>query len=127
MVEVGTFKQPDDIYHMYSAELEEAMALRSDGKSKPELGDLAQERRDLRERRKLLHPPGTCPPEASESPGIAFKETQIKNDDSSDTITVEATMNVGMTMMLRGGEFLIRDGSGYDEEKVLRGADVEVR
>ena len=86
MVEVGTFKQPDDIYHMYSAELEEAMALRSNGKSKPELGDLAQERRDLRERRKLLHPPGTCPPEASESPGIAFKETQIKNDDSSDTL-----------------------------------------
>ena len=86
MVEVGTFKQPDDVYHMYTAELEEAMKFRADNKAKPELGELAQERRELRERRKRLHPPGTCPPEASEMPGIAFKETQIKNDDSSDTL-----------------------------------------
>ena len=86
MVEVGTFKQPDDVYHMYTAELEEAMKSRADNKAKPELGELAQERRELRERRKRLHPPGTCPPEASEMPGIAFKETQIKNDDSSDTL-----------------------------------------
>jgi pyruvate,water dikinase len=86
MVEVGTFKRPDDVYHMYTAELEEAMKLRADNKAKPELGELAEERRQLRERRKRLHPPGTCPPEASESPGIAFKETQIKNDDSSDTL-----------------------------------------
>jgi pyruvate,water dikinase len=86
MVEVGTFKQPDDVYHMYTAELEEAMKFRADNKAKPKLGELAQERRELRERRKRLHPPGTCPPEASEMPGIAFKETQIKNDDSSDTL-----------------------------------------
>ena len=86
MVEVGTFKQPDDVYHMYTAELEEAMKSRADNKAKPKLGELAQERRELRERRKRLHPPGTCPPEASEMPGIAFKETQIKNDDSSDTL-----------------------------------------
>ena len=86
MVEVGTFKQPNDVYHMYTAELEEAIKSRGDNKAKPELGELAQERRELRERRKRLHPPGTCPPEASEMPGIAFKETQIKNDDSSDTL-----------------------------------------
>ena len=86
MVEVGTFIQPDDVYHMYTAELDEAMTLRAGGKAKPALGELAQERRELRERRKRLHPPGTCPPEASDSPGIAFKETQIKNDDSSDTL-----------------------------------------
>ena len=86
MVEVGTFIQSDDVYHMYTAELDEAMTLRAGGKAKPALGELAQERRELRERRKRLHPPGTCPPEASDSPGIAFKETQIKNDDSSDTL-----------------------------------------
>lgn len=86
MVGVGTFKQPDDVYHMYSAELEEAIALRAADKAKPELGKLAAERRELRERRKRLHPPGTCPPEASELPGVAFKETQIKNDDTSDTL-----------------------------------------
>ena len=86
MVAVGTFKQPDDVYHMYTAELDEAMTRRADNKATPALGELAQERRALRERRKRLHPPGTCPPEASEQPGIAFKETQIKNDDSSDTL-----------------------------------------
>ncbi|MDA0791321.1 MAG: PEP-utilizing enzyme [Proteobacteria bacterium] len=86
MVEVGTFKRADDVYHMYSAELDEAMQLRADHKGKPELGELAEQRRELRERRKRLHPPGTCPPEASELPGIAFKETQIKNDDTSDTL-----------------------------------------
>ena len=36
-------------------------------------------------RAKRLHPPGTIPEEASENPGVEFKETQFKNDDSSDT------------------------------------------
>ena len=109
MVEVGTFKQPDDVYHMYSAELEEAMKLRADNKAKPELGELAEERRELRERRKRLHPPGTCPPEASESPGIAFKETQIKNDDSSDTLmgipVSPGTVTAEVSVIMNPSEF----------------------
>ena len=109
MVEVGTFKQPDDVYHMYSAELEEAMKLRADNKAKPELGELAEERRELRERRKRLHPPGTCPPEASESPGIAFKETQIKNDDTSDTLmgipVSPGTITAEVSVIMNPSEF----------------------
>ena len=62
-------------------------------------------RRALREACKLHHPPGTLPPEASEIGGIAFKETQIKNDEddnlmkgfavSSGKITAKASVIEG--------------------------------
>ena len=52
----------------------------------PELGELAAQRRELREARKRHHPPGTIPQEAREDPNVAFKETQILNDESSDTM-----------------------------------------
>jgi pyruvate,water dikinase len=44
------------------------------------------ERRELREARKRLHPPGTIPEVASNNPGVAFKETQVKNDPNSDIL-----------------------------------------
>ena len=62
------------------------MDARKVGKAVPELAQLAAERRELREARKRLHPPGTIPLEASEDPGIAFKMTQLRNDESSDTL-----------------------------------------
>ena len=86
MVEAGTFKEPEDTYFMVTAELKKAIAARKSGKAFQELGQLAAERRELREARKRHHPPGTVPDEASNVPGIKFKETQIKNDDASDTM-----------------------------------------
>ena len=86
MVEAGTFLLPEDTYFLVTDELEEAIAARKAGKALPELGKLAAERRELREARKRHHPPGTVPEEASNVPGIKFKETQIKNDESSDTM-----------------------------------------
>ena len=50
------------------------------------MGKLAAARRELREARKLLHPPGTIPEEASNIPSVRFKETQIRNDESSDAL-----------------------------------------
>jgi pyruvate,water dikinase len=50
------------------------------------MGQLAAERRELREARKRLHPPGTVPPEASQIFEIRFKETQAANDPSSNTL-----------------------------------------
>ena len=50
----------------------------------PELGLIAAERREFREAAKLHHPPGTLPAVASAVKGISFKETQIKNDESSN-------------------------------------------
>ena len=63
-----------------------AEAARALGKAMPEYLALTANRRELREARKRLHPPGTIPEEASEKPGVKFKETQFKNDDSSDTL-----------------------------------------
>ena len=50
------------------------------------MGKLAAERRALREARKLLHPPGTIPEEASKIPAVRFKETQVRNDESGDAL-----------------------------------------
>ena len=86
MVEAGTFLTPQDTYFLFTDELDQAIAARKSGKALPELGRLASERRELREARKRHHPPGTVPDEASNVPGIKFKETQIKNDENSDAM-----------------------------------------
>ena len=86
MVDAGTIGRYDDTYFLVAAELERAIVARKRGEALPELGQLAAERRELREARKRHHPPGTLPAEASNIKGIAFKETQIANDKSSDTM-----------------------------------------
>lgn len=86
MVAAGSFQLPEDTYYLVSEELIRAIEARKSNKPLPELGQLAAERRELREARKRHHPPGTLPAEASNIEGIAFKETQIKNEDSSDTL-----------------------------------------
>lgn len=86
LVDVGTFVEKEDIFFMGTDEIEKAIEARKAGKGLEELGQLAAERRELREARKRHHPPGTLPEEASNIPSVKFKETQIKNDDSSDTL-----------------------------------------
>ena len=86
LTDAGTFRQPDDVYFLVTEELRRCIEARREGRALPELGALAAERRELREARKRHHPPGTIPAEASKIDGIAFKETQIKNDDASDTM-----------------------------------------
>ncbi len=86
MVAAGTFRLPEDTYFLVTEELTRAIEARAEGMAVPELGELAAARRVLREARKRHHPPGTVPEEASQIKGIAFKETQIKNDDSSATM-----------------------------------------
>ena len=86
LVDVGTLSNPSDLYFLTSDEIKPALTARGLGKSMPEYIDLTADRRELREARKRLHPPGTIPEEAREHPGLKFKETQFKNDDSSDTL-----------------------------------------
>jgi pyruvate,water dikinase len=86
LVETGTFQLPEDVYYCITAELTEAIDARREGTALPEMGQRAAERRELREARKRLHPPGTIPPEASQFFEIRFKETQADNDPSSDTL-----------------------------------------
>ena len=86
LVDVGTLSEPDDLYFLTSDEIKPALAARGRGAAMPEYLALTAGRRELREARKRLHPPGTIPEEARENPGLKFKETQFKNDDSSDTL-----------------------------------------
>lgn len=86
LVETGTFRRTDDTFFLVSNELQRAIDARAEQRALPELGALAAERRELREARKRHHPPGTLPAEASRIDGIAFKETQIKNEDGSDVM-----------------------------------------
>ena len=86
LVNVGTFLDPEDTFFVVTDELNRAIEARKAGTSLPELGKLAAERRELREARKLLHPPGTIPEEASNIPSVRFKETQIRNDAGSDSL-----------------------------------------
>jgi pyruvate,water dikinase len=105
LVANGTLRAPDHAYFLVSEELEQALEARKAGQSLPDLGKLAEERCTLREARKLHHPPGTLPAEASAMQSISFKETQIKNDDdsnvmrgfpvSSGTITAKASVILG--------------------------------
>ena len=86
LVDVGTLTAADDIYFLNTSEIEPALAARSAGKAIPEHAQLTAERRELREARRRLHPPGTIPPEISENPGVKFKETQFVNDASSSVL-----------------------------------------
>ena len=86
LVDAGTFLDPEDTFFMVTDELKRAIEARKTGTGLPELGELAAERRELREARKLLHPPGTIPEEASNIPSVRFKETQIRNDPSGDAL-----------------------------------------
>jgi len=86
LVDTGTFTAPDDIFYLVTEELTKAIDAHKDNRAIPEYKQLAAERRELREARKRLHPPGTIPQEASEIASVRFKETQIRNDPSSDTL-----------------------------------------
>ena len=61
LTDSGTIAQPDDIYYLDSAEITTAIEARANGPNSPEYAQLAQERRTLREARKLLTPLPTVP------------------------------------------------------------------
>jgi len=86
LVDVGTFNVPEDVFYLVTEELTKAINARKENKAIPEYQQLTLERRELREARKRLHPPGTIPEVASNNPGVSFKETQTKNDPNSDIL-----------------------------------------
>ncbi len=86
LVEAGVFERPDDIFFLDSHEITEAIIARTQNATDTKFAALAEERRELREARKRHHPPGTLPAMASNIDGVSFKETQINNDESSDTM-----------------------------------------
>ncbi len=86
LVNIGTINIPDDVFYLTTEELTKAINARKENKAIQEYQQLTAELRELREARKRLHPPGTIPEVASNNPGVAFKETQIKNDPNSDVL-----------------------------------------
>ena len=86
MVDIGTFRSAEDTFFLVTDELRQAIKARENGGALPQFGRIAAERRELREARKRHHPPGTIPAEASNIPSVRFKETQIRNDETSDTL-----------------------------------------
>jgi pyruvate,water dikinase len=86
LTDVGTISAPDDVFYLVTAELNQAIEARKADEAMPEFVRLTAERRELREARKRLHPPGTIPSDANKHPGVKFKETQVSNDPSSPTL-----------------------------------------
>jgi len=84
LVDVGTFALADDTYYLVMGELAECIEALKDNRALAHYGQIAAERRELREARKRLHPPGTIPPDASGNPNL--KESHVANDPSSDTL-----------------------------------------
>jgi hypothetical protein len=83
-VDEGYLQTADAIFYLYTPEIQQAIDARATAAAAAgsaglsELGVVAEERRALREAYKQHHPPGTIPSEASENPGVKFKEVMIE-------------------------------------------------
>lgn len=89
LVEVGTLASPDDVFYLLRSELEEASMARKNKQAVPGFMQLANDRRELRQARKRLHPPGMVPPQARWKIGpfnLSAFETQMRNEEGGDTL-----------------------------------------
>jgi phosphohistidine swiveling domain-containing protein len=89
LVEAGTLGTADDVFYLQSAELVEAYTARNEDRACAELGRTAARRRELREARKKLHPPGMVPEKSEFKFGpfdFSAFETQKRNADDSNTL-----------------------------------------
>jgi pyruvate,water dikinase len=86
LTDVGTIAAPDDVFYLVTDELNQAIEARKADTERVEYAQLTAERRELREARKRLHPPGTIPSDANKHPGVKFKETQVYNDPNSPAL-----------------------------------------
>jgi pyruvate,water dikinase len=82
LVQAGVVKGPEDVFYLESAEIAAGLATPAPGAARPDLGPVAQARRELREARRLLHPPAAVPPASRMQIGpftLAPWETQRRN------------------------------------------------
>ena len=86
LVEAGTLTQPDDLFYLWRAELEEAIAARQAGQALPELKERVAEQRELQQARMRLVPPNAVPPEEGVGPGWG----KTANDADSDILNGNA-------------------------------------
>ncbi|MCZ6888083.1 MAG: PEP-utilizing enzyme [Gammaproteobacteria bacterium] len=89
LVQAGTLAASDDVFYLESVELADACAARRKGRGLPDQATIAHERRELREARKLLHPPAMVPEDSRFKFGpfdFSAWETQKRNADDADTM-----------------------------------------
>ena len=86
LVEAGTLTQPDDVFYLWRAQLEEAIAERQAGQALPELKERIAKQRELQQARLRLVPPNTVPPEEGWGPGWG----KTANDADSDSLNGNA-------------------------------------
>ncbi len=89
LVAAGTLTRPDDVFFLESAELADACSTDCEDRAQAGLGQSAAERRQLRESRKSLHPPGIIPEGSRWNIGpidLTAWETQRRNTGNGDTL-----------------------------------------
>jgi pyruvate,water dikinase len=89
LTEAGILGSAEDVFFLSGDELQGAIDARQVGQARPDLMQLAQERRELREARKRLHPPAAVPPTARMMMGaldLSNRETQRRNDPNATTL-----------------------------------------
>jgi phosphohistidine swiveling domain-containing protein len=85
----GSLGAADDVFFLESEELEQAIAARAAGETRPDLVRLAQGRRALREEQRRLHPPPAVPLTAGLRWGpldLSGSETQRRNLAGATTL-----------------------------------------
>jgi pyruvate,water dikinase len=90
LTEAGSLEDPIDVFYLQSAELAAASKARSAGSGRPELAELARERRVLREARKRLEPPNSVPPDGRFKFGpidMAMFEPKSRDDTTGPVLT----------------------------------------
>ncbi len=84
LMEAEILADKNDIFFLTSAEIKRAIEAKASNQKPDNFRELAAQRNQLREARKRHHPPGTLPAEVASIGAVSFKETQIKNDESSN-------------------------------------------
>ena len=89
LVQAALIDEADDVFFLRSEELTQAINARRNRRSVRQLRRTAQARRDLREARKPLHPPGMIPENSRLTIGpfdLSRFETQRKNPENATTL-----------------------------------------
>ena len=103
LVKAGTLANANDVFYLDGTELRDALGAPESQESSGYCR-LTAHRRDLREARKRLHPPGTIPPEARQDAIVGGIETQTCNDPASATlkgVPVSAGSVTGVVSVIR--------------------------
>ncbi len=89
LVQAGTLTLWDDVFYLTRSELSEACAARGESRAAADLTQTVGRRRELREARKKLHPPGMVPENSTFRFGpfdLSMFETQKRNTADANTL-----------------------------------------